>query len=121
MATQGVTAPHCLSSTHPAPVILPSSQIPMRNDVPESCSEMQKAMENEAIKSLGSQAFIVPLVFQLIQVANELKKALEEKGEIHCFLTTQNHNSVDKASNLVPIVSVVNHQCRRTTKTVSAA
>ena len=105
MATQGVTVPYCLSSIHPAPVILPSSQTPMRNCVPESCSEMQKAMENEAIKSLGSQARILPPVFQLVQVDNELQKDLGEKGEIQCFLTTQNQNSVDKASNLFPIVS----------------
>ena len=105
VSTQGDPSPDTIPLTRTSSTILPSSQCPIR----ESCSEMQKAVANEAMKSLESQSLIIPLVFQLIHAANEFQKALGEKGEVHCFLTTHDFKSVNKSTNLFPLVSSLYH------------
>ena len=82
-----------------------------RTEFPAAGSKIQKAMADEVLKSFGGNEVIRSLVYELIQVAIELQRALDTEDRIHCFLSCGNSETPkpNKDNQLFPIVSTLSH------------
>ena len=72
---------------------------------------IQQAMVNEAIKSLGGNESLRPLLCELIRASLALQIAMGGRGHVHLFLPCEfnNSSSGNNDKKLLPIVSALFH------------
>lgn len=94
-----------------APAVVSSGQFEHRTTFPRSGSEIQKAMADQTIKTLGDSNLLRHLMYNLVQAAIELQSAIAQKGNIHVFLSCASTESANAArdQNLYPVVSNLYH------------